>query len=432
MARSGCVVQPDVQSSVVRMSQNAYLRVSANGWACRAGSCGIVQRCKARWACLQGYERGSHVTLRERKKPSWPFRCFRVACGIGCVLACGLALVVVRPDLFIGSWYPVLHASSTVSECVGRHPVRDPMAQLSSRAVFDEARGRPVLVAGNASTWEWVGHHWVQVADLPGEKQSRHVTVAYDYARQMTIALAGALDRDRRWQAYGWNGSGWKGIGAEIPLGRFDLPEIAYDSVRCRVVAFGGHSSKIGQRGETWELVGEQWLERRPSTDPGCLTNHRLAYDKARKRTVLFGGSHDCMCKTNETWEWDGTVWVKAQPKHQPPARGRHSLDYDPLSQSVVLFGGSTSGCHFGPELSDTWEWNGADWTERRTPVAPTRRASHATYFDRGARRLVLMGGAYSPNDPENVLTTQERLLASWVSREVDGVFDDTWALPAR
>jgi hypothetical protein len=64
-----------------------------------------------------------------------------------------------------------------------------------------------------------------------------------------------------------------------------------------------------------------------------------MAYDAARGRVVLFGGR---LGETflSDTWEWDGNDWTPRFPVASPPAREGHALVYDELRDRVVMFGG--------------------------------------------------------------------------------------------
>jgi Galactose oxidase, central domain len=80
-----------------------------------------------------------------------------------------------------------------------------------------------------------------------------------------------------------------------------------------------------------------------------------MAYDTVRQRVVLFGGSpNTTSAAVNDTWEYDGTTWTQRTPATSPPARNSHAMVYDSTHQVTVLFG----GC-----CNDTWLWNGTTWT---------------------------------------------------------------------
>jgi hypothetical protein len=174
------------------------------------------------------------------------------------------------------------------------------------------------------------------------------------------------------------------------PLGRSEHA-LAYDSGRGRVVLFGGSDNGI-KLSDTWEWDGTNWTKRSPATSPPARTGHALAYDSARGRVVLFGGSRNPPNGgiLSDTWEWDGTNWTQKNPATSPPARQQHALAYDSARGRVVLFGGYGSGDGL---LSDTWEWDGTDWTQKNPATSPPARYRHALAYDSARGRLVLFGG---------------------------------------
>src|SRR5262249_23125979 len=135
-----------------------------------------------------------------------------------------------------------------------------------------------------------------------------------------------------------------------------------YDPIRARTVLFGG--SGIGQTfADTWEWDGTHWLQLTPATAPTPRTTHALAFDSQRGRTLLFGGYNGSLTWFADTWQWDGSVWTQLGPATSPPARSAHALAYDSVRDRVVLFGGVSSASILG--FGDTWEWDGANWTQR-------------------------------------------------------------------
>jgi hypothetical protein len=82
---------------------------------------------------------------------------------------------------------------------------------------------------------------------------------------------------------------------------------------------------------------------------------------------VLFGSS-----STTDTWQWDGAKWT------QKATTGPSAREYSAaaaLSGKLVLFGGEANGT--GAYLGDTWEWDGSVWTQRSV-VGPSVRRGHA------------------------------------------------------
>ena len=162
---------------------------------------------------------------------------------------------------------------------------------------------------------------------------------------------------------------------------------MAYDSVRQRVVLFGGMGSS-GALGDTWEWDGGAWLQRSPLSSPPPRSLHAMAYDASRHRTVLFGGAGSGLLA--DTWEWDGSVWAAKFTSSFPPARMFHAIAYDGLAQRIVLFGGGLILSAFG----DTWGYDGSDWVDLMPSASPSARYGHGMSFDDSRHRVVLFGGS--------------------------------------
>ena len=77
-----------------------------------------------------------------------------------------------------------------------------------------------------------------------------------------------------------------------------------------------------------------------------------MAYDSARGVTVLFGAFK------RETWEWDGANWTQRSPEHKPTNRERHAMAYDSARGVTVMFGGFVEDDYSGYNYDDTWEYS--------------------------------------------------------------------------
>lgn len=97
--------------------------------------------------------------------------------------------------------------------------------------------------------------------------------------------------------------------------------------------------------------------------------------------------------------------WVQRQPAHSPPPRAGAAFAYDPTRNVSVLFGGwgctAPGTCGI---LSDTWEWDGNDWTER-TPAPVAGRVYADAAFDPALGGVNVVGGSYA-STPSNTSHT--------------------------
>ena len=140
------------------------------------------------------------------------------------------------------------------------------------------------------------------------------------------------------------------------------------------------------------------WMELHPKHTPGRRAISAVAYDSARHRVVLFGGISDWIGSSfyyeRDTWEWDGADWIQMQPKTSPPARAGHMMVYDEKNGVVVLFGGEDKSGNY--MLSDTWTWDGENWTQMSPPTGyPTGRRGGQLFYDPETEKIILTGGFY-------------------------------------
>jgi hypothetical protein len=112
-----------------------------------------------------------------------------------------------------------------------------------------------------------------------------------------------------------------------------------------------------------------------------------MAYDDATSQLVLFGGADAGAAIFSDTWTFDGTDWSQASAG-SPPARSEASMAYDDATSQVVLFGGYGGGF-----LSDTWTFDGTDWTQASPAHSPRARYGATMAYDAATGQVVLFGG---------------------------------------
>jgi hypothetical protein len=166
---------------------------------------------------------------------------------------------------------------------------------------------------------------------------------------------------------------------------------MAYDAGRGVAVLFGGETeASFSTLDDTWEYDGANWTEIDVRVSPSDRAQHAMAYDAARGIVVLSGGFEIGA----DTWEYDGTTWREVAPPGATRYRWAHAMVYDSRREVVVLFGGQTGDA--GPLVDDTWEYDGAGWTEVATPVSPPPSAGHGMVYDSRRGTSVLFGGGAS------------------------------------
>ncbi|MBN2360563.1 MAG: hypothetical protein JXR83_13995 [Deltaproteobacteria bacterium] len=308
--------------------------------------------------------------------------------------------LMTRPagDAAAGSDGTALFASTGSSWRIRTTALDLPSGRYGVAMAYDSARGRVVLFGGYnreesmlPDTWEWDGQAWSErTPPLVNPSARMDHAMAYDSVRGRVVLFGGY---DLNWtdvqDTWEWDGETWTDVTpADSPPARYG-PAMAFDSGRGRVVMFGGSGLQ-----DTWEWDGRSWIDVTPADSPPGRLYHAMAYDSARNRVVMFGGSG----YRQDTWEWDGVRWEERTPATTtPPAREIHAMAYDEVRGRVVLFGGSSSHTTM---LWDTWEWDGQDWFNRtQASNHPPNRDSHGMVFDSGRGRIVLFGGTNIFND---------------------------------
>ena len=119
-----------------------------------------------------------------------------------------------------------------------------------------------------------------------------------------------------------------------------------------------------------------------------------MAYDSTRGQVIMFGGAKSKTSFFNDTWAYDGKDWKLLSPKNSPSARGDHQMVYDPARARIVLFGGTSVVASQTVHYSDTWEWNGTDWTEAKPGSGPSDRSGHAMAYNPLRATILLFGGS--------------------------------------
>lgn len=171
-------------------------------------------------------------------------------------------------------------------------------------------------------------------------------------------------------------GTTWTSITTTRSPGPRDLPALAYDDHNQRVLLFGGSDAD-----DTWSFDGTDWTELTGKAKPEPRLWHRMVYDVARKQMVMFGGlqlPYPLYVPTNETWIYTERGWTEITDIEAPPARYFHTMVYDRARERTILFGGLDAEQNV---LTDTWEWDGAAWTQIETERTPPFLAS-AMVFD--------------------------------------------------
>jgi len=229
---------------------------------------------------------------------------------------------------------------------------------------------------------------------------------------------AGAVILHGGWsEATGWqpsretwklDSSGWSLIDATNSPS-FAHHSMTYDSNRQVLVMCGMSIGGTNPNHQTWEFNGTQW-SRGPDIGVGVDGDVEVAFDALRNETVLYAAPYDSVGGSPETWGYDGFTWMRKLEAHQPLSAGDGALlQYDSVNGLVVLVGATEMG-----QQTETWVWNGTDWSQINGPQPPHALLGGMT-FDTVRGEMVLIttnmqtwsfdGSAWTQRAPAHVPT---------------------------
>ncbi len=271
-------------------------------------------------------------------------------------------------------------------------PAIAPSERAGAAMAWDPVREKIVLFGGATTTfdelgdtWEWDGTAWTQ-RSFPESPQARYsASLTWDTKRRV-LTLFGGTNYDPLSDLWEFDGLAWvrRPTAASLAMSGHGA---SWDSIRERLVVL--------DRGLTWEWDGQTWASRR-HVGPSQRIMTAAVFDPVRGHTLLFGGySNNAAYESfNDLWAWDEVRWTQLATPIAPPKRYASALVWDSVRQRAVLFGGSsrinTQGGGIGQDFGDTWEWDGAGWTQRMPATSPTPSVANASAYDPARQRMVV------------------------------------------
>ena len=251
--------------------------------------------------------------------------------------------------------------------------------------------------------WTFDGRRWERVRNSP-ELPARYLAgAAYDSGRRQLVVFGGRVGKEAfaRGDTWIWDGSAWHDR-SDASVGIREHHTMAYDASRERTVMYGGTipAADTPPRSpaartwpaDIWEWDGARW-HRPEASGPGARNGTAIAYDERRKQVVLFGGVGEDRLYRTGTWTWDGKVWREAA-KEGPPLRASHQMTFDSRAGVVLLYGGGFTDGTNSVRRQDMWKWDGTRWSEiPMVGPTPGPRNGYAMAYDGARGRLVLYGG---------------------------------------
>jgi len=271
--------------------------------------------------------------------------------------------------------------------------LKSPDKRFSYSLAYEENNKRVILFGGFApgkkfdDTWSWDGHQW-ELLSSSGPVARDSAAITYDNQRKCIFLFGGHLHDDRfendTWQ---WKDDQWTQIDVSGPPAR-NHSSMVYFPELGKTILFGGRS-KTEDLGDTWAWDGTTW-QQLDIEGPPPRDGYRMVYDSAPKKIVLFGGrvrSQNKLSQLGDTWEFDGAKWTQVNIPGPEP-RSHHGMAYDHINKTTILFGGLNNAT---PYFDDLWQWDGQSWKILDTTCPPPRARISMTSQANG--NILLFGG---------------------------------------
>ena len=71
------------------------------------------------------------------------------------------------------------------------------------------------------------------------------------------------------------------------------------------------------------------WTQVTTANSPDARRDHQMVYDSVRGKVVMFGGVINASSTLDDTWEYDGVDWTQVTTATIPGNRYYHQMVYD-------------------------------------------------------------------------------------------------------
>ena len=205
-----------------------------------------------------------------------------------------------------------------------------------------------------------------------------------------------------RGDTWEFDGSRWTQVAIGGPQPSARVTNMVYDTVRNKVVMFGGYGDTAPQTYlDTWEYDGTTWTQRTTATTPPWRASYVSAFDARRGKVVLHSGYLLGTQTPMVTWEFDGNDWAPGSFPGTAPAFPDPDMTFDSRRGTVVLVGASYLA------HAETWEYDGTSWRPLANAQIPSiGLAGHTVAYDPQRDALVVFGG--EKNDGSWIVPSDE------------------------
>jgi hypothetical protein len=285
------------------------------------------------------------------------------------VLLVGIIIVAARP-LSRGTTGGSAAPSSTPTP-------GPPLLGLSPGLAYDPVHRQAVLFNNLGQTWLFSGSTWTAAHPRRSPAGRIGAAMAWDPKLRAVLLYGGVVGvNGQPRDTWAWDGSSWRQLGGGSGAPPGGWAGMTYDPVRGQMVLVVAPTSRTTAPTETWIWDGVRWQQRARRDQPGPLGSLLPTAFDPQSRTTLVASLRcpGAVC-VSETWSWDGSNWHQLQPVHMPDPSAHMQLVQDPVSGQLLLL--TEADVPQGvPAPTETWTWNGRDWTR----VGPTGKPGGIVY----------------------------------------------------
>ena len=258
-----------------------------------------------------------------------------------------------------------------------------PGARFGHNAVWDTNRSRMIVFGGQASNaffndvWEYAPAEgrWFQAkvgTEAPSPAPRYGAAGAIDSAGALVVSH-GFTDQGRFSDSWRYDPANatWADITPadteEKPIERC-LMRGVWDTVRDRLLMYGGQTTDTPFLDDLWALASTGWQQLPRSPNPDARNLYAMVYDDRRKRAILIGGRTPAG-QMNDVWLFDATdeFWTPTTVRtSRPTPRYGHDAAWVSETSTILVFGGN-DGLE---DLNDIWQLTPP--ASDLEPIAPT------------------------------------------------------------
>jgi hypothetical protein len=154
---------------------------------------------------------------------------------------------------------------------------------------------------------------------------------------------------------------------------------------------FGGILGSGGKTNQTWSWDGAWTLlcgtGSACSQTPSARADSQMTYDTVRDRLVMFGGAFPSGANTDQLWERGSSGWVQlcgaGTACSGPTGAYTHAMAFDANRGVSVMHDN---------DMQETWEWNGTSWSKRWSANGGVPVYGAEATYDEASGRVVIAG----------------------------------------